>query len=72
MSRYAVFAIVALSFLVAVAMVVLGMHGWIIPAVALGALTAVGVWDMVQTRSTLRRNYPLTAHIRYGLESFGP
>lgn len=72
MSRYAVFAIVALSFLVAVAMVVLGMHGWIIPAVALGALTAVGVWDMVQSRSTLRRNYPLTAHIRYGLESFGP
>ena len=72
MSRYAVFAIVALSFLVAVAMVVLGMHGWIIPAMALGALTAVGVWDMVQTRSTLRRNYPLTAHIRYGLESFGP
>ena len=72
MSRYAVFAIVALSFLVAVAMVVLGMHGWIIPAMALGALTAVGVWDMVQSRSTLRRNYPLTAHIRYGLESFGP
>lgn len=72
MSRYAVFAIVALSFLVAVAMVVLGMHGSIIPAMALGALTAVGVWDMVQTRSTLRRNYPLTAHIRYGLESFGP
>lgn len=41
--------------------------------VGLGAaLSAIGVADRLQTRSTLRRNYPLLAHFRYGLESIGP
>ncbi|MHB8912778.1 MAG: FMN-binding glutamate synthase family protein [Lysobacter sp.] len=37
-----------------------------------GALAGLGTWDVLQTRSTLRRNYPLLAHFRYGLESIGP
>lgn len=37
-----------------------------------GALTLLGIWDVVQKRSTLRRNYPVLAHFRYGLESVGP
>ncbi len=44
--------------------------GWVL-AVA-GALAALGTWDLLQRRSTLRRNYPLLAHFRYGLESIGP
>ena len=36
------------------------------------ALVALGSWDLLQTRSTLRRNYPILAHFRYGLESVGP
>ena len=44
--------------------------GWV-AAVALG-LVLVGSWDLLQRRSTLRRNYPLLAHFRYGLESIGP
>ncbi len=35
-------------------------------------LTAVGTWDVLQKRSTLRRNYPVLAYFRYGLESIGP
>ncbi len=35
-------------------------------------LTAVGTWDVLQRRSTLRRNYPVLAYFRYGLESIGP
>ncbi|GAB3385159.1 FMN-binding glutamate synthase family protein [Lysobacter fragariae] len=41
-------------------------------AVFFAALAALGTWDLLQTRSTLRRNYPLLAHFRYGLESIGP
>ena len=44
-------------------------------AIALAALlpfAALGTWDLLQKRSTLRRNYPLLAHFRYGLESIGP
>ena len=37
-----------------------------------GALALLGTWDLLQKRSTLRRNYPLLSHFRYGLESIGP
>ena len=37
-----------------------------------GALTLVGVVDMLQTRSTLRRNFPVTSHIRGFFEFFRP
>ena len=43
---------------------------WVL-AIAAG-LAALGTWDLVQRKSTLRRNYPLLAHFRYGLESIGP
>ena len=43
--------------------------GW--PAALFGVLALLGTWDLLQTRSTLRRNYPVLAHFRYGLESFG-
>ena len=37
-----------------------------------GALAALGTWDLLQRTTTLRRNYPILAHFRYGLESIGP
>jgi len=35
-------------------------------------LSVLGTWDVLQRHSTLRRNYPVLAHFRYGLESIGP
>ncbi|HEV8694692.1 MAG TPA: FMN-binding glutamate synthase family protein [Lysobacter sp.] len=57
--------------------IVLGLWAWFHPAMwwiagILGALGALGTLDLLQKRSTLRRNYPLLAHFRYGLESIGP
>jgi glutamate synthase domain-containing protein 2 len=37
-----------------------------------GALALLGTIDILQRDSTLRRIYPLLAHLRYGLESIGP
>jgi glutamate synthase domain-containing protein 2 len=37
-----------------------------------GVLALIGTVDLLQKRSTLRRNYPLLAHFRYALESIGP
>ncbi len=37
-----------------------------------GALSLLGIWDLVQRKQALRRNFPVTAHFRYGLESIGP
>jgi glutamate synthase domain-containing protein 2 len=45
---------------------------WIWPALAFGALTLVGVADLVQKRKSVLRNYPVIAHLRYFLESIGP
>ncbi|MBN6152635.1 FMN-binding glutamate synthase family protein [Xanthomonas sp. AmX2] len=46
------------------------MWGWGVAAFSVLAL--LGTWDLLQNRSTLRRNYPILAHFRYGLESVGP
>ena len=37
-----------------------------------GALVLVGVADLAQKRSTLRRNYPVSCHIRFLFEYFRP
>ncbi|MGH8086132.1 MAG: FMN-binding glutamate synthase family protein [Lysobacter sp.] len=47
-------------------------RGWLWALVVSGALVALGTWDLLQKRSTLRSNYPILAHFRYGLESIGP
>ena len=49
-----------------------GRDAWDVVAVVSGALVLLGTWDLLQSRSTLRRNYPILAHFRYGLESIGP
>ena len=45
---------------------------WIWPACVFSALSLVGIWDLLQTRHAVRRNYPIIAHFRYLLESIGP
>jgi glutamate synthase domain-containing protein 2 len=44
--------------------------GW--SAGAFGALTLLGLWDLLASRSTVSRNYPILARTRYFLESIGP
>ncbi|WP_149193968.1 FMN-binding glutamate synthase family protein [Luteimonas suaedae] len=71
MSRYLAYgvslALLALSLLLA-----MRWPGWGWAAAVFAVLAALGTWDLLQRRSTLRRNYPLLAHFRYGLESIGP
>src|ERR1700688_3208428 len=35
-------------------------------------LSIIGAWDMIQTKHSLRRNYPILANIRFGLEKIRP
>jgi glutamate synthase domain-containing protein 2 len=44
---------------------------WWVAALAAGP-SVLGAFDVLQRTSTLRRNYPVLAHFRYGLESIGP
>ena len=71
MSRYAAYA-ASLLMLVVSLLLALIMPGWWWGVALFGALAVLGTVDLLQGRSTLRRNYPILAHFRYGLESIGP
>ena len=71
MSRYAAYAASLLMFFVSL-LLALRMPGWWWGVAVFGALALLGTIDLLQTRSTLRRNYPILAHFRSGLESIGP
>ncbi|HEY0310711.1 MAG TPA: FMN-binding glutamate synthase family protein, partial [Luteimonas sp.] len=70
--RYAAYIAAVLLTLLSAALVLAGHREWTWVLVLAGALAVLGTWDLLQRRSTLRRNYPLLAHFRYGLESIGP
>ncbi|HVI60148.1 MAG TPA: FMN-binding glutamate synthase family protein [Luteimonas sp.] len=73
MSRYFTYvACVALALLSAWMVLVLQHAAWRWPLGIFGALALLGTWDLLQRRTTLRRNYPILAHFRYFLESIGP
>lgn len=72
------FPIRCLPFLLCILGLVLGLANWRhgagaqLAAVLAGALCLVGVADLLQRRSTLRRNYPVIAHIRFFFEYVRP
>jgi glutamate synthase domain-containing protein 2 len=51
---------------------VLGPWGLIVVAVVLVVIAAVAVHDVVQTRHSVLRNYPVLGHLRYLLEALRP
>jgi len=70
--RYALYIVCLLVALVSLAMG-LGMDSdWLWGLLIAAPLAVVATIDVLQKRSTLRRNYPVLAHFRYGLESIGP
>jgi glutamate synthase domain-containing protein 2 len=42
------------------------------PALVLAAFTVVGAWDYFQLKQSIRRNYPILAHLRFFLEFIRP
>jgi glutamate synthase domain-containing protein 2 len=71
MSRYLAYVISVLLAILSI-MLALRYPGWWWGAGVFTFLALSGTWDLLQTRSTLRRNYPLLANFRYFLESIGP
>ena len=47
-------------------------HWWLLAAVPVALLAALGVWDLVQTRHAILRSYPILGHARFLLESIRP
>ncbi|WP_454786365.1 FMN-binding glutamate synthase family protein [Mycobacterium antarcticum] len=45
---------------------------WALPALVLFGLAALGTWDVVQTRHTILRVYPILGHVRFLMELLRP
>jgi len=72
-TRYFAFALCVIVFVATAALGALhyGQAWWWISAAA-GFLTIVGIRDVTQDRQSIRRNYPVLAHIRFFLEEIRP
>ena len=70
-SRYLGFAVALIAFAAGLAYWTNGA-AWRVLAVVAGVLVVFGFVDLAQKHSTLRRNYPLLAHIRYFFEYVRP
>lgn len=51
---------------------VVGPWGWWIPAAVVAVVAAVGVYDLVQRKHSVLRNYPVLGHMRFLLEALRP
>lgn len=72
MSRYLpYFSSILLTVLTGL-LAVLVAPGWGWATLVFGSIALLGTFDVLQTTSALRQNYPVIAHFRYGLESIGP
>lgn len=54
-----------------VLLVVVYPHSWWVVLIV-GPLILIGIWDMIQKKHSIRRNFPVIGHGRYLLESIRP
>ena len=71
MTRFTTFA--AVIALCLISLVALIWSGWfIIPFLVFGGLSAVGIYDVTQTKHAILRNYPVLGHMRFIFEGIRP
>ncbi|MEM1077270.1 MAG: FMN-binding glutamate synthase family protein [Pseudomonadota bacterium] len=71
MSRYAIFFIVAWA--TVASLIALAWSIWfLIPLGIFGALSALGLYDLLQKRHSILRNYPVIGHMRFLFEGIRP
>ena len=71
LSRFATLILCAL--IAAVALSLLPRHHWLLtPAIFATLLTMLGVWNLIQTKHAILRNYPVIGHIRWLAELVRP
>ncbi len=69
--RYGTFAAIVVLALLCLALAGV-WRGFYIPLIVLVPLALLGVWNVVQTKHTLMRNYPVVAHFRWISERLRP
>ncbi|WP_420312723.1 FMN-binding glutamate synthase family protein [Streptomyces sp. YS-B37] len=72
MLRTGIIAVVVAAALAGACVAVVVSPWWWLAAVPLAVLGVVGVWDLVQRRHSVLRNYPIIGHARFLLERIRP
>tara|TARA_R110002110_G_scaffold40816_5_gene130246 strand:- start:995 stop:2599 length:1605 start_codon:yes stop_codon:yes gene_type:complete len=72
MERYLVFGIVIAGAIASLAASAIYSSWFLILAAVLIALIGLGIYDLIQTRHSLLRNYPVIAHMRWLFEGIRP
>ncbi len=66
LGRYTVFILCIAALAAAV------WAGWWLSALVFGGLVVLGLWNLVQTRHAILRNYPVIGHVRWLVEMIRP
>jgi len=72
MFRFLIVGFTVLGLGVVTAAAAVGSFAWWVVAALLAALLIVGLYDLLQRRHSVLRNYPILGHLRYLLESLRP
>ncbi|WP_067828393.1 FMN-binding glutamate synthase family protein [Nocardia inohanensis] len=72
MSRFFIVGFLAVALVLLGVVAAIGSWAWWIPIALIAALLGVGVYDLVQRKHAVLRNYPVLGHMRYLLESLRP
>ena len=72
LTRYSAFHFVIACTIASLVFSLVSSVWWLLPALVFGALTALGIWDLRQTRHAIRRNYPVIGNLRFFFESIRP
>ncbi|MVW72867.1 MULTISPECIES: FMN-binding glutamate synthase family protein [unclassified Bordetella] len=70
--RYTAFALIIIAAIAALVLARVETLRWLWAAVPLIALSILGVYDLIQTRHSIRRNYPVIGNLRYLFEFIRP
>ncbi len=70
--RFSALIIVVAGALICVVLGTLRDSAWYTPLIVFGPLTLLGAWDLVQTKHSICRNYPLLGRLRFLQEMIRP
>ena len=72
LGRFGPFATVVVLFGVFAMLTALWSWWMVLPSVIFGILAGMGVYDLIQTRHSILRNYPVLGHMRFFFEGIRP
>ena len=72
LGRFGLFATVVVLFGVFAMLTALWSWWMVLPSVIFGILAGMGVYDLIQTKHSILRNYPVLGHMRFFFEGIRP